>query len=83
VLSSDLIKNDLQAACLNNIVVLNNMFRLLIDRFEDSLQIAAGNLQTDQSHLERYFENSYKKQYAVFFYQTIRDCIPNIVYCRA
>jgi len=24
------------------------------------MQIAAGNLQTDQSHLERYFENSYK-----------------------
>jgi len=35
------------------------MFRLLIDRFEDSLQQSAGNLQTDQSHLERYFENSY------------------------
>ena len=35
------------------------MLRLLIDWFEDSLQIVAGNLQNFQSHLERYFENSY------------------------
>jgi hypothetical protein len=49
------------------------MFRLLIDRFEDSLQQSAGNLQTDQSHLERYFENSY------IFYETTMPKIIRVI----
>jgi hypothetical protein len=49
------------------ILVLKNMFRLLIDWFEDSLQKSAGNLQTDQSHLERYFENSYNRETREYF----------------
>jgi len=62
---------------ISGIVILKNMFRLLIDRFEDSLQIAAGNLQTDQSHLERYFENSYKViAAAITFYLTFKCPYP-------